>query len=278
MTNYKKILIIYFFAILLVSPLSTFSIGGCRELEVPIPGLTSTCLPALPDYIAAIYNFALMIVGIVVFGALIYGGFRYLTSVGNPAAIADAKDQIFSAILGLIILFSAWLILNTINPELVILGQAPPPTLRCTKDADCPSQTCTAGKCSISGKACSVDADCKMVCNCQPQTCSEGKCSISGKACIVDADCVCWNGFCTDLTQGGWGCSAHTDSGTCGGDANCQWCPKCSGTQTNSYQQDMCINKGINCMYGCVEGKCGACTSSPSSCPAGESCIDCVCQ
>ena len=48
-----------------------------------------------------------MIIGIVVLGALIYGGFRYLTSAGKPAAMADAKDQIFSAFLGLIILFSA---------------------------------------------------------------------------------------------------------------------------------------------------------------------------
>jgi len=146
MLNYRKVFIIlFFFAIFLISPLATFSIGGCRQPEVPIPGLTTTCLPALPDYIVAIYNFALMIIGIVCFGALIYGGFRWLTSAGNPAALADAKDQIFSAILGLIILFSAYLILTTINPELVILGV---PGGKCAKNADCPTgQECVGGIC-----------------------------------------------------------------------------------------------------------------------------------
>jgi len=61
------------------------------------------------------------IAGIIVFGVLIYGGIRYLTSVGSPSAIADAKDQIFSAFLGLIILLFSYLILNTLNPQLITL-------------------------------------------------------------------------------------------------------------------------------------------------------------
>lgn len=122
MTNYKKALVISFLIAFSTSFWFNFSFAE-RKLEVQIPGLTTTTLPALPDYIAAIFRFSLMIIGIAVFGALIYGGFRYLTSAGSPSAMSDARDQIFSAILGLIILFSAWLILNTINPELVILGE-----------------------------------------------------------------------------------------------------------------------------------------------------------
>jgi hypothetical protein len=123
MSSYKKFFVIFLLVSLLIFPLATFAIGGCRNLEVQIPGLTTTCLPILPEYILAIFNFSLMVIGLVAFVALLYGGFRYLTSVGNPAAINDAKDQIFSAFLGLIILFSSWLILNTINPELIILGE-----------------------------------------------------------------------------------------------------------------------------------------------------------
>jgi hypothetical protein len=146
MANYKKIFIIFLFVILLIFPLVV--LGACRQLEVPIPGLETTCLPALPDYIVAIFNFALMIIGIVCFGALIYGGFRYLTSAGKPAAIADAKDQIFSALLGLIILLSSWLILNTINPELVILNPLKP----CVRLEDCPpGQECIEGVCRLPG-------------------------------------------------------------------------------------------------------------------------------
>ena len=123
MTSSKKFVIISILIILLSFVFVRPSLAAGRELEVPIPGLLVTTLPALPDYIDAIYKFALSIIGIICLGALIYGGFRYLTSAGSPSTMNDAKDQIFSALLGLIILFSAWLILNTINPELVILGE-----------------------------------------------------------------------------------------------------------------------------------------------------------
>lgn len=147
MASCKKILIVFLLIFFLSSGLVDFAFAAERELEVPIPGLETTTLPALPDYIIAIYNFALMIIGLICFGALLYGGFRYLTSAGNPAAMADAKDQIFSALLGLIILFSSYLILTTINPELVILGE--PKREKCTSDADCPEGlVCVGGICS----------------------------------------------------------------------------------------------------------------------------------
>jgi len=120
MVNYKKILIVFLCSLFVLFILVNFSFAQ-RELEIPIPGMTTK--PLLPEYIVGIYNFALMIIGIICFGALLYGGFRYLTSAGKPAAIADAKDQIFSALLGLIILFSSYIILTTINPELVIIGE-----------------------------------------------------------------------------------------------------------------------------------------------------------
>ncbi len=86
----------------------------------------------LQGYIKYIYNLLLAIGGLLAFGILIYAGFRYLTSVGSPARIADAKDQIFAAFLGLIILLSSYLILYTIDPQLVILkppGIKPPPAV-----------------------------------------------------------------------------------------------------------------------------------------------------
>jgi len=218
MENYKKILIIFLFAILLIPPLVAFSQAGCRELEVPIPGLTTTCLPALPDYISAIYNFALMIIGIVCFGALLYGGFRYLTSAGKPTAMADAKDQIFSAILGLIILFSAYLILTTINPELVVLSQ--PGVQACGPDAPCPEgQECVAGICTVY------------------PTPVEG--SIPSYP--------SWSG----------GCSTYLTSDTCPTD-KCEWCSVCSDTLINTWEGDRCVDSGTDCGYHCEVGKCGA--------------------
>ena len=50
---------------------------------------------------------------------IIVAGFQWVTAYGNPSKIEDARDRIFMAILGLILAFSAWIILNTINPALV---------------------------------------------------------------------------------------------------------------------------------------------------------------
>lgn len=126
MKKFKKI----FFLLILVNFLTLIIIDFCfaqggRPVEIEYPiihGLKveATTIP-LADYVKYIFYFAIAISGLLAFGALIYGGVRYLTSAGNPAAVADAKDQIFAGILGLIILLSSYLVLNTINPQLVVL-------------------------------------------------------------------------------------------------------------------------------------------------------------
>ena len=93
---------------------------------------------SLPDYVKYIFNFAIIIAGAVAFGVTVLGGIRWLTSAGDPSKLRDAKDQIFAAFLGLIILLSSYLILTTINPQLVLFEApglktvevlpSPPPT------------------------------------------------------------------------------------------------------------------------------------------------------
>ncbi len=75
----------------------------------------------LTDLIAYIYEWAMTIGGIATFIALISAGFQYLTSAGNVTKMSDAKQQITSAITGLVLLLSTFLILSTINPELTTL-------------------------------------------------------------------------------------------------------------------------------------------------------------
>jgi len=45
-----------------------------------------------------------------------------VTSAGNPSAMSDANDQIFSALIGLVLLLGSWLILTTINPQLIVIN------------------------------------------------------------------------------------------------------------------------------------------------------------
>lgn len=87
---------------------------------------------SLKDLISSLFKFLLMVAGLAAFVMMVLGGINYLTSVGDPGRMEDAKNQIFSAILGLIILLASWMILNTINPQLVELkepGTAASPTV-----------------------------------------------------------------------------------------------------------------------------------------------------
>ncbi len=68
------------------------------------------------------YKWALGAAGIVAFGVLIYGGILYMSSAGNASKQTDAKEWIKAAISGLVLLFSAYTILYTINPCIVGVG------------------------------------------------------------------------------------------------------------------------------------------------------------
>lgn len=73
----------------------------------------------LARYIKAIYDYSLTIVGIIAAIVLMGGGLLWLTSAGNDTRIAQAKELIIGSVSGLGILLCAWILLNTINPNLL---------------------------------------------------------------------------------------------------------------------------------------------------------------
>lgn len=74
------------------------------------------------EFISTVYQYALALVGIVALGAMIFGAIRWMTSAGNPGAVSEAKGWIAGALGGLALLLGAYLILQTINPQLVDIG------------------------------------------------------------------------------------------------------------------------------------------------------------
>lgn len=109
-------------------------------LEINYPRFPGTIPPqdfgsAPPEellsyYVKYIFDAAIWAGGIIALAALIYGGIKYLLSTGKPDAIISAKDQIFAAFFGLLILFSSVLVLKIINPELVFLGIPKPEVIK----------------------------------------------------------------------------------------------------------------------------------------------------
>ncbi len=77
-------------------------------------------IDTLQDYLESAYKFGIAIVAILAVIMIGVGGFMYIvTSAGNAGKLANAKEIITSAILGLVMALLSWLILFVINPDLV---------------------------------------------------------------------------------------------------------------------------------------------------------------
>ena len=180
LNNRKKII----FAFVVVFLLSTFYFLLSTSIEAAAPlqlRYTFPCAPigggACPTeaevaqspaaYIARLYQFALMLSGMLAFGMIIFGAIQYIVSAGNTTQQSDARDRITQALWGVALLLGAYLILYTIDPKLVSLTdpnidiikvEAPSPKTRaigiegsnCVETADCSSGfECRGGKCTI---------------------------------------------------------------------------------------------------------------------------------
>lgn len=75
----------------------------------------------LAKYIISFYNYGIAIAGVLATIMLMAAGVIWLTSGGDSGKISQAKDLISGSIIGVVILTCAWIILNTINPNLTKL-------------------------------------------------------------------------------------------------------------------------------------------------------------
>jgi hypothetical protein len=94
----------------------------CYILQTDWPvspmGTNLTSCSTLPQLVKYTYEWGILIGGLIAFFSLILSGFQYLTSIGDPQKIKDARNRIMGALGGLILLLGSWLILDTINPDL----------------------------------------------------------------------------------------------------------------------------------------------------------------
>jgi len=109
-----------------------------RPLEIVYPKIPGkpeiklqTVAAGISDYIKYMFYFAVVISGFILFAVLVYNGFVYLTSAGDPTKLSQAKNGILNGVIGVIVLLAGVLIFNTINPQLVNLQVAEIPGSRC---------------------------------------------------------------------------------------------------------------------------------------------------
>lgn len=109
----EKLLLIAIFLLLFLIPSMALGAGlvpcggGAGE-----PACTIGCFFAM---LANIYNFLVkMIATPLAILALTIGGVILLMSAGNPSAVGLGKKIIYSAIIGLVLVYCSWLIINVI--------------------------------------------------------------------------------------------------------------------------------------------------------------------
>jgi len=125
------LLSLFLFSFLLFTSTSIFAEESSQNVtqEMSTPGLGAPTFETIGfdyqkgigEFVKYIIIWAFRLAGIFAFIMILFAGFQYLTAGGNTNQQKEAQERIFNAIIGIILLFSFWLILNTINPD--ILGE-----------------------------------------------------------------------------------------------------------------------------------------------------------
>jgi len=95
------------------------------EWEVPLPpapGGATLSTDSIDSLFTYVYNFALGLGGLLAFFRLVYAGILWGSEGSGIAQKANAMDVIKNSIFGLLLLLFSWVILNTINPQILNLN------------------------------------------------------------------------------------------------------------------------------------------------------------
>ena len=90
----------------------------------PLPGLggDNTGVTGLSQYLGWLYKFALGAAAFLAVLMIVIGGIQMIVGGASETARSDGKKRIQQAIWGLLLAITAWLILYSINPDLVKTG------------------------------------------------------------------------------------------------------------------------------------------------------------
>jgi len=111
MERKTKLIVFSLLTLLLFTPLLTSAAG-----LVPCggPGEQACTACHLLVLIQRVLDFALKMAFLVIVGFIVYGGFRWIFSLGKEENLKAGQQIITNAIIGLIIILAAWVIVNTV--------------------------------------------------------------------------------------------------------------------------------------------------------------------
>lgn len=110
---------------------------GCEDGKAPTQvkigpdgKTTGGCQTTFETYLPGMFKLFIGIAGVLAFIMISYGGFLYMTSDAISGK-SSGREYIENAVWGLVLVIGSWVILNTINPQLLQfdLNISKPPTL-----------------------------------------------------------------------------------------------------------------------------------------------------
>ncbi len=214
-------------------PVNNGPIPKSTDFPVPSKGLPTD----LGQLISAIFVWSLSIIGLVIFVRFFYAGFLWFTAAGGADRVSRAKTIMKNAVYGALVLFSAFIILNTINPDLVgsvvklpgipatnpTAGTAPATgSTPKTPTNFCVNYVCSANSPQNPGQPCGSEVDCGGI----DPLCKDGYCTDTGTPCTGEAQCASSNtsgaaGTCTNKDDAGNGICSNDQTKTCTTDIEC---------------------------------------------------------
>jgi hypothetical protein len=115
-------IILAFVAIFLLTIAHCSTINAAAPLENTYPTIPGTITPdtvdtPLPVLFKYIYNLSIILAGFIAFVVTVWGGLKYIFAGLRPGKLADAREQIGFGLVGMVLIFASYLIVNTINPD-----------------------------------------------------------------------------------------------------------------------------------------------------------------
>lgn len=145
-----QIILIAFVFLVLLMPIKQAKAAKCDfeediRMQIYVPGITEKCTEQvlaksgkqktveryyvsadLTQYVKKVYKFAVGLIAIIAVVMIMVGGLQWTFAAGNPGKIDNAKTTITSAVAGLVLVLSSYLILDFINPNLTDLKLTKP--------------------------------------------------------------------------------------------------------------------------------------------------------
>ncbi len=244
-------------------------------LDVGVNEISNTIQLGTTDprtIVARVINVAMMFLGIIAVGIVIFAGFKWMTSKGNEEQIESAKKILKAGVIGLVIVLASWGIAAFILNRLISAtgnggtggpGGGGPGGGGCV-GLGCDDMPCDVNLFSTSCQPDSALCQGSRICNpasCTCQTCSGAGCP--GASCNANTG----GGVCQDdgSCQAGLICS-ESDGCTCQANPGGNFGDACDGDLTNNDPNPTCDANNNLCRAGqgltCDANTC-TCLGSP---------------